>query len=325
MDRDKAKYRYIVFQPEEAPETGTQHLQGYVYYNNAVSFSRVKKLLPRAHIEKAKGSPEENITYCTKQDSRVPDTEPIEIGDRPEPGVDKSVDALCSKVRAGEHDEKKLFDEFGATYLRLYKGVRHIIEIGRAPQVPTDPDEPRAPTTSLVWYYGPAGSGKDRRVRKECFDKQQTLYAKPSGTGQWWDGYIGEEAVLLSDLRPSDIKFHQFLQLTDPYRDPNYRVQVKGGTVKLTATTIYVTCPRHPAGMCYTLTMLVFWSKLAKADDNVWAQLKRRLTAIIKCQYYTVGDPSDGATNVTDDPPPKPDARERSPERPTDQRRIIIN
>lgn len=46
---------------------GTPHLQAFFESKNAVGFNTLKKLLPRAHIEKAKGDHLENLAYCSKE------------------------------------------------------------------------------------------------------------------------------------------------------------------------------------------------------------------------------------------------------------------
>lgn len=57
---------YIIVGDEIGKE-GTRHLQIYFRLKNAKSFSKVKKEFPRAHIEIAKGSDEQNRAYCSKQ------------------------------------------------------------------------------------------------------------------------------------------------------------------------------------------------------------------------------------------------------------------
>lgn len=54
---------------EETGENGTPHLQGMLYYKNAVPFKTVKELFPRAHIEKMKNKIA-SIKYCSKEDTR---------------------------------------------------------------------------------------------------------------------------------------------------------------------------------------------------------------------------------------------------------------
>lgn len=51
----------------EIGASGTPHLQGYIEFKNPKQFSTVKKMLPRAHLEKAKGNRNQNIEYCSKE------------------------------------------------------------------------------------------------------------------------------------------------------------------------------------------------------------------------------------------------------------------
>lgn len=52
---------------KEVGEKGTPHIQGYVSFKNARTFASMKKLFPKAHIEKAKGNLKQNYIYCSKE------------------------------------------------------------------------------------------------------------------------------------------------------------------------------------------------------------------------------------------------------------------
>lgn len=60
---------YIV--GKEIGEKGTSHLQGYFVLKNATTFNVVNKLCKRWHIEKAKGTANENYSYCSKDNDYV--------------------------------------------------------------------------------------------------------------------------------------------------------------------------------------------------------------------------------------------------------------
>lgn len=60
---------------KEVGESGTPHLQGYVNFPNAVSLESLRKRLPRAHFEIARGSEIENINYCSKDSNVVTNME----------------------------------------------------------------------------------------------------------------------------------------------------------------------------------------------------------------------------------------------------------
>jgi len=51
---------------KEVGKEGTPHLQGYFEFKNA---RNIKSHMPRAHIEKAKGTVKDNWIYCTKDDN----------------------------------------------------------------------------------------------------------------------------------------------------------------------------------------------------------------------------------------------------------------
>lgn len=65
-----SEIEYIIGK-EVGEKNNTPHLQGYLYFPNARSFNSVKKLLPKAHIERAKGNKSQNIKYCSKENNFI--------------------------------------------------------------------------------------------------------------------------------------------------------------------------------------------------------------------------------------------------------------
>lgn len=57
---------YMIMGKEVCPTTGTPHIQGFAIFKAPQRLSSVKKILPRAHWEKANGTPQQNINYCSK-------------------------------------------------------------------------------------------------------------------------------------------------------------------------------------------------------------------------------------------------------------------
>ena len=60
----------------EQSSTGTPHIQGYIRFKNQTRFSQVKKYLPTAHWEKAKGTDDQNFKYCAKEGNYKTNFEP---------------------------------------------------------------------------------------------------------------------------------------------------------------------------------------------------------------------------------------------------------
>lgn len=57
---------YLIYGKEEGDNTHTPHLQGYIQLKKQTRFNTIKKLLCRYHLEKAMGTPEQNMIYCSK-------------------------------------------------------------------------------------------------------------------------------------------------------------------------------------------------------------------------------------------------------------------
>ena len=76
-----AKHKYTVYQQERCPHTQRLHYQGYSEFTDNVSWGALKNWLGNSlHIEARQGTREEARVYCMKEESRVPGTEPVEIG-----------------------------------------------------------------------------------------------------------------------------------------------------------------------------------------------------------------------------------------------------
>lgn len=182
--------RYIIYGYELAPITNRPHFQGYIYFDNARSHAAVCKLIP-AHIEIAKGAPEQNYDYCSK------DGHYYERGIRPlsdkAKGVlekDRFTKARASAL-AGNYPD--IPDDLYVRYQASFKRMRR--EDGAIP-----PD--LEPATSYgVWIYGPPRTGKSHKARHDY----GAVYLKD--INKWWDGYEGHDNVLIDEFAPEHAVF----------------------------------------------------------------------------------------------------------------------
>lgn len=85
---------------------------------------------------------------------------------------------------------------------------------------------------------GPTGTGKTRSV----FQQAPDAYAKMANN-IWWDGYDGDDNVLLDEYNSPWFTWNYLLRLLDRYP---MLVEVKGGTVQFVARRIFITCNRDP-------------------------------------------------------------------------------
>jgi len=218
-----------------------------------------------------KGSLKQNQKYCSKQSSLEG------FGDPDESGKKKNRDAMVKAILAGEKSEHKLAETFGGTYLSVYKGVQHLIDLTTKKANPLAPPQlPWAveakPKRIISWLYGDAGTGKDYRVTAFNAMEGRSLYRHDSSQGMWFDNYQGEEAILFSDFGGHQMKYSTWKDLFDPMRE-SFSMQVKGktGGVIVKATHVYFTTQDHP---------IETWKSLREKENN-WKQVERRLASIL--------------------------------------------
>lgn len=104
---NSSKDLYII--GEEIGESGTPHLQGYVNFSNKIRLTALKKINPKIHWEKCKGSEEDNIKYCSKDNKYVTNfkiKKPLKIIERSK--LYKWQEEIVQIVEA-EPDDRKIY------------------------------------------------------------------------------------------------------------------------------------------------------------------------------------------------------------------------
>lgn len=105
-------------------------------------------------------------------------------------------------------------------------------------RIAADHMEPLAIERTVQVYWGATGSGKSRRAWNEA-----SLLAYPKDPrSKFWDGYRGQEHVVIDEFR-GGIDISHVLRWLDRYP---VIVEVKGSSVVLKATKIWITSNLHP-------------------------------------------------------------------------------
>lgn len=208
--------KYLVYVMQRG-ESGTPHYQGYVEFKSQKTLSAVSNLLPRAHLEVAKGTPAQASDYCTESDTNIGD--PVIVGTPPasrEQG--KRTDLETASRELMDHRSMKRFaEEYPHMLVKYSRGFKELMAV-------TDDlyahDDVRG-----IWCWGPPGTGKSRWAREEhpeAFLKAQN---------KWFDGYTGQEAIILDDLDQGGSCLGHYLKIwADRYACTG---EIKGSTVNL--------------------------------------------------------------------------------------------
>lgn len=257
--KGESSCRYACFQFEVAPSTGRRHCQGYIYFSRSMRLSGVKKLLRlwnncEPHIDIARGSPEQNHVYCSKADTAVPGTY-RDFGEIPQKGRRNDLREVAALIAEGTQ-LREVATSYPTDFIRYSRGIQ---EYQRAIL-----SHPRSigEEITVLWWFGQTGTGKSRTA----FERYPDSYVKMP-TNKWWDGYVAQKTVIMDDYRPAMCPFSELLRILDRYP---MKVEMKGSSVDLSATTFVITTCQRPE---------VLWH--GKTEEQI-GQLLRRLTEIVE-------------------------------------------
>lgn len=113
----------------EVGESGTNHIHAYVVYKNAIELRSLKRLFPRAHFERVRGSVNDNVAYISKDDPT-----PYEVGERPlvvsewKQDVSSEVVALILESGLSPVDVLKKYPRYCDYVVRNFRSLCEIYE-----------------------------------------------------------------------------------------------------------------------------------------------------------------------------------------------------
>ena len=231
----------------EFTEQKVPHLQGYIEFTKAKTFNTMKKLIPEWHVEGRRGNAKDASNYCKK-------------GEQPHKEWEKYKEKGANFGKNAKFNERGVLstDRQGARkdldYVRetaLDEGMRVVTSLYNCQQI-------RVAEKFLVyndkkrdWHEGPcnvvviwgeSGTGKSQGVR-EYLEKRDIYYYVKNTSTKWWDGYDGEETVIIDEFRDTWWELDYFLGLVDKYE---FRVEYKGGTRQMRARNFYITTDLEP-------------------------------------------------------------------------------
>ena len=200
--------------------------------------------------------------YCTKRDTR--EDGPWYVG-KPEDfkrkgqGARNDLDKFALVCLEEGGITAKVEDEFAGHSLRYQKHVKDYIAFKKLRDakekekqywIDMYEKEQRGEEftgqqqRNLVLLFGPTAVGKTTYVKKEVYgNKKEDLYTK-AGRNKWWDGYEGENNVLIDEFNGNEFGSIEFFN--EMTNIGCFQVETKGGQAVLTADNIYIASNKHP-------------------------------------------------------------------------------
>jgi len=229
--------RYLVV-AEEVGEEGTPHLQGYIYFDNPISFSSIKKKIPRAHLEETVGTPQQNRTYVVgpyAKNGKVKPFNPLHIekGNIPEQGKRNDISQIREQITAG-------------------LGMRQIVEtatsyqsIKTAEVLLKYKEKKRDWVPNVIYIWGKSGSGKTRWAYDNF--PVDDIHHQYGSKLKWFEAYDAHPVCLIDEV-DSQTCYSTLKALTDRYP---LRVETKGGSRSFLPKVVVLTSLVHPEILWY--------------------------------------------------------------------------
>lgn len=230
----------------ERGEGGYLHWQLVVYFERKQTLSYVKRIFgDTCHCERSRSKAAGD--YVWKEETRVPGTQ-FELGTLPlQRNSQKDWDSIVTYARQGEFDKIP-----GDVLVRSY---------GNLKKIRVDSLKPESIVREVSVYWGRTGAGKSQRAWDES---GLDAYPKDPNT-KFWDGYSGQQHVVIDEFRGS-ISISHLLRWLDRYP---VIVEIKGSSCVFKATKIWITSNLSPDEWYPDL------------DEETKAALRRRFTQVI--------------------------------------------
>lgn len=217
---------------------------------------------PTAHIEERRGSRDQAREYCRKLDTAAGPF--IEYGEWRDVGQGARNDLQeVARLVADGASLAQLAGSHPVQVIKFGKGIASLIQLN-APK--------RRDRTELYLHIGVSGAGKSFSANNEWRAEHPdwSIYWFNWQNGWWWDGYHGEQVVIIDNVPPAKnnggkpfMSYDALCRLADEY---DLQVPVKGSMANFAAKRIYITSTANYAS---------WWP-----DRSDYKELERRLTKI---------------------------------------------
>lgn len=212
---DEKNVRYIIYGRERCPTTNKEHYQGFAIFNRTCRIPKAKSWIGGGngtHCEPRRGTRDQARDYCRKD------------GDFIEWGLFEGI----TKENLFKQPIPYIKENYPEFYCRYHKGLEKLA-VDKGPKW-------RDLDVTVLW--GPTGTGKTRQV----MEKDNVYKIDPPY--KWWDGYEGEDILLIDDYKKGAIDRGLLLNLLDGYR---LRLETKGGHTWALWTQVYITTNFDPS------------------------------------------------------------------------------
>ena len=282
------KYLYILHDKDKK-EDGTPknpHRHVYLHFNNARCFDNIAKWfgLPVSFVSKIKGRFGDAVEYALHRNApekyQYPASDAVANFD-----FEKTIEQnqeykakrqnlanIIADIETGEIKRYNIVDKVSmADYVRYEKQINKAFEYNRM-RLEREVDR----KMEVIYMFGASGTGKTTYA-KMIAKKQKYEIFTSSGSNDPFDGYKGQECVILDDLRGSVFPLSDLLKILD--NDTASSVKARYKNINLECKLLIITTTKTPAE---------FYKQVFESQGEEFKQFLRRCTQIVEVCEKTI-------------------------------------
>lgn len=176
-------------------------------------------------------------------------------------------DEVLNQIADGSLTEYDIYKTLPVDWLRKHK---RDIDIALQVRSKTYMVGQKERDMQVVYITGQARCGKSYFAKKLAEENKFSYYVSSNGEHPF-DDYMGQEAVILDDLRPSDFKFSELLKVLDNHMSS--KVSARYHNIDLNCKVIYITT---------ILPIGEFYKNLQESNNEAVEQLKGRINTLFE-------------------------------------------
>lgn len=274
----KDEVRLAVFQLEVGIN-GVEHFQGYLETTKRMYTTGFHAMMApfKMHAEHANSGKKTNFKYCTKHEGRMEGPWYVKCDEHEcnnkdgKQGKRSDMDRFAEMVMEEKGITTKVIETMPGHAAKFGKHGLNLLAMWQLAKAQEEDDafwdeenakEDRGEETTgqrqrhLELYWGPTAIGKttriNRRIRRDQLGRK---YVKDC-SHKWWDGYKGEEVVVMDEFKGDS--YGSIEQFNNTTNLGPWQVETKGGMACLLAKTMFFASNRHPS----------HWWKKDKSGDE---------------------------------------------------------
>lgn len=282
------KYLYILHDKDKK-EDGTMknpHYHVYLHFNNSRCFDNIAKWfgLPVSFVSKIKGRFGDALEYALHKNA--PEKYQYSASDavanfdfnkaieqnQEYKAKRQNLNNIIADIETGAIKRYNIVDKVSmADYVRYEKQINKAFEYNRM-RLEREVDR----SMEVVYMFGASGTGKTTYAKMVAKKQKYEIFTS-SGSNDPFDGYKGQECVILDDLRGSIFPLSDLLKILDNNTASSVKARYKN--INLECKLLIITTTKTPAE---------FYKQVFESQGEEFKQFLRRCTQIVEVTTNTI-------------------------------------